>query len=138
MPARVTRMRLCGKPFDSEGAAADSTRGHLAGARVERCPDKTCGKWHVRGGVALGVASAPVLQGPRRATGFPARVKLAVRIRAGMGDAADGCCEACGKWCGRLPDGAFLGQIQHIIGRGMGGCKVAVNLVIQTRIDPAC
>jgi hypothetical protein len=120
MPARTTAPRLCGKPFDSEDTAKDSVRGQAVGARVEECPDKTCRAWHVRAGVAR---SAPVLQGPRRMTGFPARVKLAVRTRAGLGDPDDGCCEACGKWCGRLPDGTFLGQIQHRHARKAGGSR---------------
>jgi hypothetical protein len=122
MPQRATRMRLCGKPFDSADAAKDSRPG----ARAERCPDKTCGAWHARSGRAR---TAPVLQGPRRATGFPARVKLAVRIRAGMGDQRDAVCEACGRWLGK--DG---GQVHHIIDRGMGGCT---NVIINSAANAA-
>jgi hypothetical protein len=125
MGPRATRMRLCGKLFDSADAAGDRA-DLLAGARVEECPDKTCGKWHVRAGVAR---SAPVLQRPRRATGFPARVKLAVRARAGMGDPDDAVCEACGRWLGRLG-----GQVHHIIDRGMGGCT---NTVINSAANAA-
>jgi hypothetical protein len=114
MGPRTTRMRLCGAAFDSEDAAGDSRRGRMTGARVERCPDKTCGKWHVRGGDAW--PGLVVLQGPRRATGFPARVKLLVRTRSGLGEIEDACCESCGLHLGR-----YGGQVQHIIARGMGG-----------------
>ena len=118
MPGRTTPMRLCGKPYDTEDAAKDSPRV-AAGGRAERCPDRTCGKWHVRAGTAPPVLVLP----PRRrpATGFPARVKLLVRTRAGMGDPGDAVCEADGVWLGR-----HGGQVHHIIDRGMGGCTLAV------------
>lgn len=118
MPGRTTPMRLCGKPFGSADAAKDSPRGKAAGTRVEECPDKTCGKWHVRGGAPPAVL---VLPAPRRATGFPARVKLAVRTRAGMGDPDDAVCESCGMWLGR-----YGGQVHHLIDRGMGGCTLTM------------
>ena len=124
MGPRAAPMRLCGKPYDTAEAAGDSPRGQAPGARVEECPDRTCGKWHVRAGPAAW--SPPVLVSRPRATGFPARVKLAVRVRAGMGDAGDAVCEACGRWCGRRPDGSLAGQVHHIIDRGMGGCALAV------------
>ena len=118
MGPRAALMRLCGKPFDTAKAAGDSPRGK-AGGRVEECPYRTCGKWHVRAGPAAW--SPPVLPSRPRATGFPARVKLAVRTRAGMGDPDDAVCEACGLWLGRRG-----GQVHHIIDRGMGGCTLAV------------
>lgn len=53
---------------------------------------------------------------PRRDTGFTAAVKLAVRKRAGDGDAGRALCECCGTWLGQ-----YGGDIQHVIARGMGG-----------------
>ena len=53
---------------------------------------------------------------PPRLTGFPARVKLQVRKRAGNGEIEAALCEACGQWLGR-----YGGQVQHIVARGMGG-----------------
>jgi hypothetical protein len=132
MGPRAAPMRLCGKPYDTAKAAGDSPRGQ-AGGRVEECPDETCGKWHVRAGAAR---SAPVLPSRPRATGFPARVKLAVRVRAGMGDAGDAVCESCGRHLGR-----YGGQIQHIIARGMGGTsnpalRTAVNAALLCGLTP--
>lgn len=49
---------------------------------------------------------------------FTGAVRLAVRKRAGNGSADDAMCEACGIWLGR-----HGGQVQHIAGRGMGGCR---------------
>jgi hypothetical protein len=111
-------MRLCGKQFDSAEAAGLSWRGQQAGARVERCPDRACGKFHVRAGP---VPSVPVLPQRRPATGFSARVKLLVRVRAGSGVIDDAACEACGRWLGR-----YGGQVHHVIDRGMGSWKDAV------------
>lgn len=54
-------------------------------------------------------------------TGFSPRVRRLVRTRAGGGDAHDACCEACGIWLGE-----HGGQVQHIVARGMGGCKLPV------------
>lgn len=64
----------------------------------------------------------PGRDGPRparprlRDTGFTQRVKLAVRQRAGNGDAYRARCEACGCWLGR-----YGGEVQHRLARGMGG-----------------
>jgi hypothetical protein len=109
MPARATRMRLCGKRYGSVAEAGMSKAAQAPGAEIDTgCP---CEGVHVRG-----PRTVPVLPPPRRATGFPARVKLLVRIRAGQGDADDACCESCALHLGR-----YGGQVQHIIARGMGG-----------------
>lgn len=52
----------------------------------------------------------------RQDTGFPAKVKLAARRRAGGGDPRNAACEACGAFLGRLG-----GDLQHRLARGMGG-----------------
>jgi hypothetical protein len=68
-------------------------------------------------GSAVPASPGPFLKGTgRRATGFSARVKLLVRVRAGSGVIEDAACESCNRWLGR-----YGGQIQHIIARGMGG-----------------
>ena len=54
-----------------------------------------------------------------RETGFPAPVRLAVRIRAGNGDPEQAECEACSAWLGR-----HGGQVQHIVARGNGGSRL--------------
>lgn len=56
---------------------------------------------------------------PARDTGFSAKVKLAVRTRAGNGEAADASCEACGRFLGLRG-----GQVHHRIDRGMGGSRL--------------
>jgi hypothetical protein len=112
MPQRAARMRLCGKRYASVAEAKRSKA--MPGAElVTGCP---CGGVHVRAPRAV-----PILPAPRRAAGFPARVKLLVRTRAGLGDADDAVCEACGLWLGRK-----RGQVHHLIGRGTGGCTDAV------------
>ena len=64
-------------------------------------------------------AAAPKTKSaPRRETGFSAAVKLACRTRAGDGDPAQARCEAHGGWLG-----LDFGDFQHIVARGMGGCK---------------
>lgn len=68
----------------------------------EKCP---CGLIHV-----------DLPKPARRETGFPARVKLLVRTRAGNGNPDAAMCEACGIELGKLG-----GQVHHIINRGMGG-----------------
>jgi len=55
-------------------------------------------------------------------TGFSPAVRLQVRTRAGNGDPAEARCEACGGWLG-----PHAGDFQHIVARGMGGCKLAVT-----------
>jgi hypothetical protein len=82
-------------------------------APMKRTPMRLCGP---ASGSAAPAWPGPVLKGPRRATGFSARVKLLVRVRAGNGEIEDAACESCGCWLGR-----YGGQIQHIIARGMGG-----------------
>jgi hypothetical protein len=49
---------------------------------------------------------------------FTAKVKLAVRKRAGRGDEFEALCEAHGGWLGRKG-----GEFQHRDARGMGGSK---------------
>ena len=58
---------------------------------------------------------------PARETGFPPRVRLAIRARAGNGDPEQAECELCAWWLG--PDG---GEIQHRAARGAGGCRDSV------------
>lgn len=116
MPARAARMRLCGKAYASPADAGRSKAMRAPGAElVTGCP--WCGGVHVRAPRAV-----PALPAPRRApAGFPARVKLAVRARAGSGDPDAAACEACGAHLGR-----HGGQVHHLAGRGMGGSKAAV------------
>lgn len=119
MPARTAPILPCGKPFESEEAARTSLRGQRAGAVTERCPNRACGKWHVRSPLASRTVPGPV-PSPRSA-GFPYRVRLAIRIRAGNGEIDDAGCELCGAWLGR-----YGGEIQHRAARGAGGCRDAV------------
>jgi hypothetical protein len=70
-----------------------------------------------------------------RDTGFSAAVKLAVRRRAGGGDAGHALCEACGTWLGQ-----YGGDIQHVICRGMGGTSrpeidSVINAALMCRRD---
>lgn len=65
----------------------------------------------------------------RSTTGFSPATKLLVRARAGEGEPEDAVCEACGIWLGRKG-----GQVQHIIGRGMGGCR---DEVINSAVNAA-
>lgn len=99
----------CGvRVFDSELLAGKalikgaSLPGAGAVPKVAPCPRRP-GAWH--------------LVTPPDEAGFSRPVKLLVRARAGNGDAAGALCEACGTWLGRR-----LGQVHHLIGRGMGGC----------------
>jgi hypothetical protein len=81
-------------------------------------------------------AESPVSAGtenaPRRANGsgkltppepseFSRETKLLARFRAGNGEVEAAMCEACGLGLGR-----YGGQVQHIVGRGMGGCRDAI------------
>ena len=61
--------------------------------------------------------------------GFSPHVRLLVRTRAGGGDPHDACCECCGIWLG-----LHLGQIQHVVARGMGGTS---NPVMRTAANAA-
>lgn len=118
MPPPAARMRLCGTRYASAGEAERSKAMRVPGAElVKGCP---CKGFHVR--KPRESRTVPVLPPPRRAaTGFPARVKLLVRARAGMGEIDDAVCEACGRCLGR-----YGGQVHHLIDRGMGGWKNAV------------
>lgn len=108
-------MRLCGKAYASVDEAERSKAGQKPGAVIDtRCPN---GDIHVR----QAPSPPPVLPARPRATGFSARVKLAIRVRAGNGDADAAACESCGRHLGR-----HGGQVHHLIGRGMGGSALAV------------
>jgi len=116
----------CGKGYESEEAAGESPNAGLPGAEVRQCLNRECGKWHVR----VPQAPRPVpVPAPRPVTGFPARVKLLVRKRAGNGAVEDAACEACGKHLGR-----YGGQVQHVVARGMGGTS---NPVLATAANGA-
>jgi hypothetical protein len=119
MPGRVSPILPCGKPYGSEEAARTSPRGQRAGAVLEQCRNRACGRWHVR----TPAASRPVpgLMAPRRQTGFSYRVRMIVRARAGNGEIDDAVCELCAVWLGR-----YGGEIQHRAARGAGGCRDAV------------
>jgi hypothetical protein len=117
MAGRSARMRLCGKPYADADEAGRSKAMAVPGAQVVRdCP--FCGFAHVR----KPRTPPATLAGPRRATGFSARVKLAVRTRAGAGDPGDAECENCGHWLGRAG-----GQVQHRHARKAGGSRDPVT-----------
>jgi hypothetical protein len=71
--------------------------------------------------VSVKTAVKPKVPAQRIETGFPSRVRLAIRARAGDGNIDDACCECCAIWLGR-----YGGQIQHRTARGMGGCRDSV------------
>jgi len=93
-----------GRRFGSELAALKAVSKGADGTpyKCARCPS-----WH--------------LAEPAEHTGFSRAVKILVRLRAGGGDLEAAVCEACGVWCGPL-----LGEIQHVVARGMGGTSLAV------------
>lgn len=117
----------CGPGWATEDEAKNSARGQQDGATVRECPLRSCTKWHVRS-APVPVKAVPAVK-PRRETGFPAAVKLAVRTRAGLGEIEEARCEACRKHLGR-----YGGQIQHIVARGMGGTS---NPVLATAVNGA-
>jgi hypothetical protein len=115
-PATRVPIRRCGggPRYASPYAAARSKRARHPGfAAVTGCG--TCGGWHV---ILLRGPARPARKTAAAVTGFPARVRLAIRMRAGNGRAEDACCEACGAWLGR-----YGGQVQHIRARQMGGSR---------------
>jgi hypothetical protein len=61
----------------------------------------------------------PPRHAKRKDTGFSPAVKLAVRTRAGHGDADCASCETCGRHLGRCG-----GQVHHRLNRQMGGSKL--------------
>lgn len=73
----------------------------------------------------IGSGTPPVQRKPKPRTGFPAKVKLAVRTRAGGGDPDEARCESCGTWLGRND-----GEIQHLDARGMGGARLPITNTI--------
>jgi hypothetical protein len=89
--------RLCGRGYATAEEAQQSQAARRPGAVIDdECP---CGKIHVR----QQFQDLPRLQGwPRTSqeTGFPHRVKLLARVRAGRGDADNAVCECCGRWLG--------------------------------------
>lgn len=93
-----------GRRFVTELAALKAVARGADGVpyKCRRCPD-----WHL--------ASAP------EHTGFSHAVRALVRVRAGGGEIERAVCECCGVWCGPL-----LGEIQHVVARGMGGTSLAV------------
>jgi hypothetical protein len=61
---------------------------------------------------------------------FSRETKLLTRFRAGNGEIEAALCEACGRWLGR-----HEGQVQHIIGRGMGGCRdEVINSIVNAAL----
>lgn len=103
------------KGYADLAEAKRSKRGSAPGAEYdEHCP---CGKVHVTVPKVV-EATRLTLPAVRRDTGFPARVKLLVRARAGDGDIQDARCEHCGFFLG-----ATGGEYQHIVARGMGGTR---------------
>lgn len=74
---------------------------------------------HAGGFPAAGSGVSPKSKSAARGKGeFSRAVKLQVRKRAGNGEIENAACEACGIWLGR-----YGGQVQHVVGRGIGGCK---------------
>ena len=132
----------CGKPYATEAEALRSKAGQRPGVLVELC--WAGGHFHIttppcitasRAGISP-AAESPVSAGtrsaPRRTSGsgkltppapseFSRETKLMARLRAGNGEIEAAMCEACGLWLGRCG-----GQVQHIVGRGMGGCRDAI------------
>ena len=64
------------------------------------------------------------LQSEPADTGFSAAAKLAIRTRAGQGDADDALCEGCGIWCGR-----YGGQVHHIVDRLQAAPEIRNTIV---------
>jgi hypothetical protein len=70
---------------------------------------------------------------PARSAGeFSARVKAAVRARAGQGDPGQALCEAHGDFLG-----LHGGQIQHVVARGAGGRHGAAAQAISSIVNAA-
>lgn len=119
---RSAPLLLCGKGWETQEAAEAAAME--AGREAHECLNRACLKWHLRDKPATLrlmrlSADAPVRpRRSRRGTGFPVRVKLLVRTRAGAGDPHDARCEHCGAFLGI--DG---GEFQHIVARHMGGTR---------------
>ncbi len=96
-------MRRCGKRYSGEEEALRSKRGLTGLYEAVRCRSG-CGGVHLK------------KRQPQKVTGFSAAVKLQIRTRAGNGDPAAACCEACAVFLGE-----HGGQVQHIYARQAGG-----------------
>jgi hypothetical protein len=130
------------KLYASAESARDSRAGLRPGTEVAEC--KPCQGWHVQAAPKpprVRDASAKVragraeIKGSPKGTGgsasgkvtaplpgeFRPKVKLLVRTRAGNGEPEEARCESCGIWLGK-----DAGECQHIVARGMGGCRLAV------------
>jgi hypothetical protein len=88
------------------------------GGPLKRGKPMKPGKPMTRG---TGIARTARKYRPARDTGFPLRVRLQIRTRAGNGDPEVAECELCGAWIG--PEG---GEMQHRAARGAGGCRDSV------------
>jgi hypothetical protein len=93
-----------GAKFSCE-AAAEYAVVKGADGTPYKCP--RCPWWH--------------LKRPAEHTGFTTGTKLLIRRRAGGGDPVYACCECCGRYLGQT-----LGEIQHVIARGMGGTSLEI------------
>jgi hypothetical protein len=88
------------------------------GGPLKRGKPMKAGRPMARG---TGIARTAPKPRPARDTGFPLRVRLLIRARAGNGDPEAAECEMGGEWLGLLG-----GEIQHRAARGAGGCRDSV------------
>jgi hypothetical protein len=113
--------RLCGRGYATAEEAQQSQAARGPDAVIDdKCP---CGEVHVR----QQSQDPPRLQGPSRTsreTGFPHRVKLLTRVRAGRGNADNAVCECCGRWLGH-----YGGEVcKRRVARGLSDITNAVLL----------
>ena len=73
-----TEIRRCGKPYSTMEKALASKRGQSGRYTAEKCPDRSCRRWHLR-------------PKPRQAA-HPFPPKVAAQL-----DARDQCCQRCGS-----------------------------------------
>ena len=133
-------MRQCGRQYATEAEALRSKAARNPGVLVELC--WAGGHFHIttppcitasRTGESPAAESrvSPKLKIAAKGNGsssgkltppapgeFTAKVRLAVRKRAGRGDEFEALCEAHGGWLGK-----DSGEFQHRDARGMGGSK---------------
>jgi hypothetical protein len=120
----LTRTRLPDRPAGlartpwARTVPGITTLARITGSRAGEFPaaeGRATGAATKRAGSATGnlIPDAP--------SEFTAKVRLAVRKRAGRGDIFDALCEACGKWLGEKG-----GEFQHRAARGSGGCRDTV------------